>query len=198
MTDAVYHLTAIVLATLGVVRGFRGGFTSQVPSVIGFAFGLVCARLFLPPVEECLWELLPEFRERLCGDMFVELLACSLVFVVVFSLLLSLSSLLRSALSLLDTGLLNSLAGAVVCMVKYLFFLSMFYNLLADFNPYSSLTKYASDNDGNVVQIVMYMAPGSFGVPGVRELCLRRKFDEAKYISFNEFHPVSNIRFRQC
>lgn len=53
----IYHLIAIIVAVFGVVKGYRKGFFRQIPLLIGFCFGVVCARIFCVPVEEGLRQL---------------------------------------------------------------------------------------------------------------------------------------------
>lgn len=189
MSDALYHLAVIVLAALAVVRGYRSGLPGQIPGLLGLSFGIVCAHLFQPPAEEMVRSMFPSFEHRLGGDMFIQLFAASSVCIIVFLLFSALTAILKSAMSLFPSGVLGSIFGAVAAVVKYMFFLSIAFNLLADFNPYSSLVKFATDRDGNVVEVVMAIAPAPLGVPGVDELAYRRRLEEAKLISCNFISP---------
>lgn len=183
MTDAIYHLTVIVLAALGAIRGYRLGVQGQIASVLGIAFGIVCAHIFYEPVYEWLVETFPERGSMLGGDLLQQMGAASIVFVAVFGILQCLSGILRSAMSVFDSGLLSSISGALFGVLKYVFFVSIGFNLIVDYNPYSTLLKYAMDGDGNVVELVMGLAPPALGVPGYEELAHRRRLEEAKGIS---------------
>ncbi|MCM1153023.1 MAG: CvpA family protein [Muribaculum sp.] len=183
MTDAIYHLTVIVLAALGAIRGYHAGVKGQIASVLGMAFGIVCAHIFSDPVYAWLLETYADTASRLGGDLLLQMAAPSIVYVAVFCLLQSLSAILRSAMSVFESGLLSSLAGGLFGVLKYVFFVSIGFNLAVDYNPYSTLLKYAMDGDGNVVELVMDIAPDALGAPGYEELAHRRRLEEAKGIS---------------
>lgn len=192
MIDAIYHIFVIALAAVALVRGYRNGLSGQAASVMGMAFGIVCAHVFIEPVRAWVWETWPSLASRFAGDILADMLAASAVYVAVFALFLPLGKVMRSAFSLFSSGVLDSIFGAAFCMFKYLFFISMAFNLLVDVNPYSSLVKYAEDHDGNVVEETMKIAPAAFTVPGVDELAHRRRLEEAKLISCN-FSAVRDV-----
>lgn len=185
MSDAIYHLIVIAFAVAGVARGYRGGLTRQAASVVGLAFGIVCAHLFSTPVADWLFGLWPHMESRLGGIYFVEMLSSSAVFLAVYYLMALFNVLLRSALSLFSSGMLNSLMGAAYGLARYMFFVSIAFNLLVGFNPRSRLLKFAVDNDANVVSVVTEMAPAAFGLPGPDELFFEKQLDDARYISLN-------------
>lgn len=199
MSDAIYHLTVIVLAALGVIRGWRSGLEGEAASLLGMSFGIVCAHIFFDPVYAWIVERLPDIRLSLGGDYLLRLLSASIVYTLCFLLLESLSAILRSAMSVFPSGVLGSIAGSLICMAKYLFFVSICFNLIVDYNPYSSLLKFANDGDGNVVAVVMSVAPAALGVPGCDDLFHARRLEEAKKISLLRKpatqHPDPSIRF---
>ena len=59
IADAMYQLVALVVAAVSIVGGYRKGLTGQVPDVLGFAFGLVTARVLSPELESWLVDTLP-------------------------------------------------------------------------------------------------------------------------------------------
>lgn len=181
--NALYHLLVIVVAAIGAIRGFRSGLSGQIAAVAGMAFGIVCAHLFATPVEEWLWGVFPEMEYRLGGKYFIGMLATALPFCGIFLLMLAFNGILRSAVSIFDAGMLDKLFGSAFAIFKYLFFLSILYNLMVDFNPRSSIVKYATDHDGNVVEAVMKVAPFSLGNPGVEKLAHDVQLEDAKKIS---------------
>lgn len=193
MSDAIYHLTVIVLAALGVVRGYRSGLSGQLAGITGICFGIVCAHLFFDPVYEWMTQYFPETRLRLGGDYLLRMLSASAVFLLIYSIIAMLGPVLKSAMSVFPSGLLGSVAGALLGLLKYMFFVSIFFNIIVDYNPYSSLLKFATDGDGNVVAGVMVLAPASFGVPGCDDLAHARRLEEAKRISFLNPPPSSYV-----
>lgn len=183
MTDAIYHLTIIVLAALGAVRGYHSGLHGQAASFLGLCFGIISAHLFFEPVYCWLSGILPEWRLRLGGDCLLQMLSASSVFCAVYLLLAALTFILRNIMSVFSMGIISSIFGAFLCMLKYLFFVSICFNLIVDYNPYSSLLKFATDGDGNVVAGVMSIAPVAFGVPDCDDLYHLRRLEEARKIS---------------
>lgn len=181
--NAIYHLLAIVVAVLGLIRGYRSGLTGQATAVIGMAFGIVCAHLFSPPVEDWLWSILPGIGYSFAGDLFLGMLAAAIPFTLVFLLMMCLHSIFRSAMQVFDTGILDQIFGAAFCSVKYLFFLSILLNLMVDLNPRSEVVKFATDHDANMVELVMKLAPYPLGAPDVEELAHRVQLEDAKKIS---------------
>lgn len=184
MHSVVYHLAVIAIAAIGVVRGYRKGFTGMLSTAIGLAFGIVCARLFCDPVQAWLEETFPERAMAFGSEFLFSMAASGGIFCVVTLLMQSLTRLLNVSLSAFSSGVLNSLMGTLLCVVKYLLFMSVAYNLIADWNPRESqLLRYATYHDGNVVEAVMKMAPATLGLPGVEELAHRVQLEEAKKIS---------------
>lgn len=183
MPDFVYHLIVIVVTALAVIRGYRKGLTEQVASVVALCFGLICGHLFEPPVEDLIRELYPELSCRLGGDCFLEMVSAGSVYVVTYLIIRLLLGVLNKVDAVFGRTIINSLAGALFCMFNYLFFLSIILNLTVDYYPGSALLKYGNDRDGNVVEIVVKIAPGLLGVPGVEELGHEVQLEEAKKIS---------------
>lgn len=184
MHDVVYHLTVILVAALAVIRGYRKGFTGQISAAVGIAFGVVCARLFSLPVEEMLRDAFPALQSRFGSSFLYSMASAGGVFVLVALLMQMLTRLLNVALSIAGSGVFNSLLGAIFCMLRYMLFLSVAYNIMADWNPLESkLLEHATDHDGNVVEAVMQLAPAALGVPGVEDLAHIVQLEEAKKIS---------------
>ena len=183
MTETVYPLLVILLGVVGLVSGYRRGLARQVSGVLGVAFGIVCARLFSPVCGEKLLEIYPAVGDGFAGPFTVSCLSAGGVFVFVYLLFDSVTSILRSAMQLISVGMLDSLAGGVFGMFRYLLFVSLAYNLAADINPEGRLVGYARCHDGNVVEEVMLIAPALLDFRGIDELCHAVQLREASRIS---------------
>ena len=61
MHAAAFHIIVIAVAAVAVVRGWRRGLSGQAASVLGFAFGTVCAHVMAPwaEAEVASWGLMP-------------------------------------------------------------------------------------------------------------------------------------------
>lgn len=185
MSDAFYHIIVVAVAGYAVVKGFRRGFTGQVSSVLGLAFGAVCAHVFGPQTEEALRSIFPGISGR-CGSAFIySVLSAALIYLAVYLTFGFLTKVLRSAMQVFYVGMLDSLFGSAFCLVKYMVLLSIAYNLILCVNPSSPLLKYADADDGNVVECVLLIAPGILGCGSCEDLSHLIQLREAKKISCN-------------
>ena len=166
-------------------RGWRTGFVHQLAGVLGIGFGIVAARIFCSPVSEWLLNASPSLGEGFAGEYKVKMLSGAIVFAIAYTLIYALAALLRSAMSLLRVGALNSIAGAAFSLLKWVMIMSVIYNVILSVFPRSDLGAYCDDGDGNIVELVMCAAPAVMGIPGPDELDHRRRMEEAKAISNN-------------
>lgn len=191
MPTALFHLIAIAVAVYAVVKGFRVRFTRQLASVLGLAFGSVSAHMAMEPLEEWMRDSLPLHPDPAVASFVYSVTAVAAVYTAVFLLFKILGPLLRSAMMVLDAGMLDSLLGAAFSLWKYLLALSIAYNLYACFDPSSPLVKYAADDDGNVIEAVMHVAPLMLGCEDVAELAHSLQLRDARKISINLSPPAS-------
>lgn len=183
MTDAMYHIIAIVVAVYAVVRGYRRGLTGMVTSVLGLAFGVVCAHIFCEAITDAVMSAMPGFVAHRAGRYFVSNLAAGGVFFIVYFVIRSVTWVIRMAMSGDSSGLLNSLLGAFFCMANYLLMLSVVYNIMVGWNPDSALMRYGKADDGNIVEAVMWIAPAALGSESFADFAHARQLEEAKKIS---------------
>ncbi len=185
MSDASFHIIAITVAAVAIIKGFSSGFTRQVSGVLGFAFGTVCAHVFDSQVEEILRMLLPWLRRSVGGAFIYSVVSSAIIYSVVFTLFRSFTRVLRSAMQVFYVGMLDKLLGAGFCLMKYMLGLSIVYNLILCVDPTSRLMKYATARDGNIVEVVMMLAPGLLGCHSYEDLSHLIQLKEAKKISCN-------------
>lgn len=185
MGEAIYHILVIIVAGVAVVRGFRDGFTGQVAGILGFAFGAVCAHVFGGDMGELLRGWFPGIRQAEGSAFIYSLLSAATVYALVYSLFGLLTKVLRGAMQVFGVGMLDSIFGSVFCLVKYMVFLSIFYNLLLCVNPESRLMNCARADDGNVVECVLLLGPSVLGSLDCEDLAHILQLHEAKKISHN-------------
>lgn len=185
MSDAVFHILAITVAAVAVIKGFGRGFTGQVSGVLGFAFGTVCAHVFDSQSEMFVRGLLPGIKDSVAAPFIYSVLGASLIYVSVFLIFRIFTKVLRAAMQVFYIGMLDRLLGAAFCLAKYMLILSIIYNLILCVNPDSRLLKYATTRDGNIVEIVMMLAPGLLGCDSYEDLAHLLQLREAKKISSN-------------
>lgn len=171
------------VALVAVFRGYRHGFVGQTAGVLGVAFGISAARVGAPELYGHIREMFPSWEESVTGTFSYDLLAAGLIFTASCLLFGLVGGVLGAALSVLRTGTLNALAGALFTLLKYLIFLSLGFNALVAFNPRSQLMRSATADDGNIVQGVMLLAPALLGTESVSELAHRIQLLDARSIS---------------
>lgn len=179
----MYHLAVIILTAVAVVRGYRRGLTGQVTSVLGMAFGVVCAHIFMPGLSDMLAEILPASRLEYGGAYLTENLAVGLVFFVVYGVFRSVTGVISGLLRGLGTNLLDSLLGAIYCSTLWLSMLSMLFNVAVGWTPGSSLLHDAEADDGNVVRLVTSISPAMLGSESLADFAHEVQLREAKKIS---------------
>ncbi len=179
----LYHVIALLIATVALVKGFRTGFARQIPKFLGFCFGVVCARIFMDPVAEGLRSLLPGTAGSVKAVFIYNTVATGLIFMIVYELFSFITGFLKYVTGALGGGILDSMAGSVFTLVRYVMFLSMAYNFILCWQSDSILLKYAKSDDGNIVEEVMLVSPAILGGEDVEELAHKIQLEEAKCIS---------------
>lgn len=183
MTDALFHIIAIFVALLGVVRGWRRGLTGLVTSVLGLAFGVVCAHIFCDAAGEIAEGILPRQLMARSGWYLASNLGAGAVYFLVFLLFSTITKVIRDALDDGSTALLNSLLGAIFCVANYLLMLSVAYNIGVGLNPEGRLMRYGRADDGNIIEAVMWIAPAALGSESFGEFAHEEQLRKARTIS---------------
>lgn len=192
MLSAIYVCLVIFVALWAAADGFRKAMTRQLARLLGFAFGVVGARVLTPHIPEYFewvrpWSQAPEFAE-----ISVNLVCAVAIYCCFYALFSLISPLLNRALAVVYVGIFNRIAGAFFSLVKNLMWLSIALNLLLCFSPKSGLLVYEKANDGNPVAAVMALAPGLLGCYGAEDFALFNQLKQAKTISCN-FTPPSSV-----
>lgn len=183
MGEAIYHILVIVVAVVAILRGFNRGLTSQVSDVLGFVFGLVAARTFAPDFGTWLMGWMPQWYEPVAKTFFFSTLSSGLIWSCFMGAFSFLTKILNKLLGTLPAGLMNSICGAVFSLMKYLMFLSLLFDLAACRPTDSPLMHCVRHDDGNLVDVVMRLAPELLGSMSVEEYALKVQLWEAKSIS---------------
>lgn len=179
----IYHLIVLVVAALSAIWGFRRGLARQTPSVIGVAFGIVCARLLAPGLEHVLYGAFPSVHGHVEQTFVYDTISTALVFTAIYFIFRTVTSFLGNVMHREDRTILDNIAGAVFGTFKYLLAVSLIFNMLVALNRDSVLLKYVKSDDGNAVEEVMLLSPAMLGGEDVVELSHRIQLEEAKKIS---------------
>lgn len=183
MIETVYHIIVIAVAAYAVIKGFQKGFTGQISGILGFAFGTVCAHVFEPEAEALFRSIFPGIRNAVGSAFIYSVLSAVSVYCLVYLAFKIFTKVLRSAMQVFYVGMLDAIMGAMFCLLKYMVIVSIAYNLILCINPSSTLLKYASADDGNVVEAVVLLAPGLLGCGSVYDLAHLLQIRDAKSIS---------------
>ena len=88
-------------------------------------------------------------------------------------------------MQLIHTGAVNSIIGAAFCACKWTVILSVVFNLWLAFKPDCGLLKYCDAGDGNVVELVMQVAPALFGTESPDDLEHYRRLEQGKQLGLD-------------
>lgn len=183
MSNAIYSLIVIGFASLAIFRGYKIGLVKQTSALLAMTFGAVCARILGPMGADYLMTLIPDFLRAFNTPFICASLSAGVIYVVVYVLVKLLTGIIDFAVRILSSGILNSIFGSLFCLLKYLMFISIVYNFIADVKPESGLLKTALGHDGNVVEGVMWIAPAILDFPDAEDLGHAYQLEQAKSIS---------------
>lgn len=181
--EIVFHLLAISVVAVSVLLGFRRGFTRQLPSLIGLAFGIVATHIFLLPVAEGVGSLFPSVTGKCYENFFCTTIAAALIFFTVYTVFRRLTGFIGRVFAKKSRGILDNIGGSLFLLFKWVLMLSLVYNLLMCWQRDSVLLKAMKSDDGNAVEEVMLVAPAVLGSESPEELRHRIQLDEARSIS---------------
>lgn len=179
----IYSFIAIIVVFFGITRGYRKGFIRQVPLLIGFCFGVICARIFAAPVEEGLHNILPSIARRPENAYIYSILARGLIYIVVYEIFSFCTGFLKLLFKVFNSGILDSIAGSFFALLRYMLMLSICYNFLICRDSGSQLINYAKSDDGNIVEGVLLIASDILGGYSVDDCTHILQLEEAKTIS---------------
>ena len=183
MTDLLFHLAVIIELAAGTIRGFRQRLTSQVPSCIGVAFGILCSYIFRFPAEELVSSFLKAEVKGVDGEFVLSNLSCTLIFILAYTLFYLCTYILKFFFRMIETGMLDNICGALFGAFRGALFVSMALNIWLSVLPESRLLKYAMHDDGDIVHEVMLLSPFMLGSESVDELAHKVQLEQAKTIS---------------
>lgn len=181
-----YQLILIAVLLVAIFHGWRRGMAKQLASLLGLAFGFVCARLFYEPAADMLDPLIPA-ADSFAPDPFGEpmrrytayMVGASLVFALVYMVFRLMGGVLAKALNILHTGAINSIMGAAFNLAKWVLIMSIIFNLWLIIRPNCELRKFCDYGDGNLVELVMNAAPMMLGTESPSDLEHYHQMEEA-------------------
>lgn len=197
MGDYIFHIIIIAAGVVSLVRGFSRGLTLQVPDLLGIAFGIVLARVAGESLEPTFAEHLPMPDNPVVEPFILATTTRTACLVAGYLLTRTLTLPLRSILRELDRGILDNLFGALFALFNAMIWCSTGLNLLLCLNTHGTLMRHATQDDGNVVELVALLAPSLEGCSDCQDLGHILQLEDAKKISLNIPAPsdVINIDY---
>lgn len=183
MANGAFHLIVIAVAVWGILTGYRKGLLRQAGGVLAMAFGIVMSRMLTPELLAVVESWIPPFINGFNRSYLIRTLTAGIIYLVVFSMVQASCFPIGRLMGLIGGGILNRIAGAAFRMFKYLFVISIVYNLIIDIYPQGDLTRSSRQHDGNVVEVVMKIAPAFLDFPDGEEVGYRQQLEDAKKIS---------------
>lgn len=187
-----FHIIIIIVAVAGIFRGFKKGIVTQLPQLLGMGFGIVCARIFGPEIESLIQEALPFMKANPKAEYVYSIFSTTLIYCVVFLIISFFTSILRFFFRSMETGILSKIFGSVFCLLNYLVFLSLLYNLFLCVTTSPRLLDFVRADDGNMVSEVLLLGPILLGAQTAEDLTHTLQLHDAKKISYN-FNDVGNV-----
>ena len=179
----IYQLIVLIVAAVSVLWGFRRGFTRQLPSIIGMAFGIISARLLAPALTELMYGTFPSVHGKVEEKFVYDTISSTIIFTSVYYIFKTLTLFVGKILRREDRTIVDNLGGAIFCLFKYLFAVSLVFNLLIALNRNSNLLMFVKSDDGNIVEVTLLLSPSLLGSEDAEELSHRIQLEEARKIS---------------
>ena len=157
-------ITILLIVVAGAIIGYIKGFVRQISSICGIVLGLIACNMFGGWATDVLRLLVPESAGWPAADVTVKATAHISLFVVVFLSVLLAGTIIRSVFSSLHLGIIDNVCGSVLCVFKYLLCLSIVLNLWYLISPDGDTFKTRHAMNNKPFEVVLDMAPFTFGV----------------------------------
>lgn len=149
----------ILLITTGALRGAYKGFIKQLSSLGGIVLGIIACRMFGDWASKILSAIVPELKELPFADTAISILGHIVLFIFVYINIALIATMIRGITNKLSLGVFDRVAGALLCVFKYLLALSLLLNLWFLLKPSSSIFSSSHILDGSLLKFVIDLAP---------------------------------------
>lgn len=180
--EIVYKLLVITVALSGFFTGLKRGMLRQMMSLLGVAFAIVSCRVLTPSVADVLQTKIPFWCNHFAPQIVYSVLASTLIFGIVYICFALMDVILHNIMGKWEIGGLDLVLGAVYRVFRNLLLLSVIYNVIAVVDCSSSLVKEERGADGNLIEIIMPLAPSMLN-NGYDNFGHLLQLEEAKKIS---------------
>lgn len=154
---------ALIILILGasLVYGLYKGIIGQLSSIAGLVAGIIVTRLLASPTASVLVSLMPSI---FTSHTMALVVGSVLIFILVYFSVGAVARLSRRLSKLLMVEWLDKLLGAVYCMFKWTFILSILLNAWYLIAPYSGAFSAPKFIGSKIFNAIMHLAPDLFGI----------------------------------
>ena len=161
-------LVVLVIIVISAIYGYYKGVLSQLGSVAGVFFGIICCRLFGDTFSKFLTNTFADSTSAAATTEFLNnVIAHVLVFVLAYLSMRIVASMMSKILSTIKLGVVNRVAGAIFAPIQWLVILSLLLNVWIAISPD---TKLVSSSAGVATDVVVNLAPDVFGTETAQEI----------------------------
>ena len=150
----------LIIAVAGLVLGYTKGFVRQISTICGLALGIIACHLWGDWATRVLVEIVPESASWPSPEYTTAIVSNIILFLFIFLGIKLAGSMFKSVLTKLHLGVIDSLAGSLLCVFKYLLVTSIILNIAYVIVPGNRLSTSASLPQ----RITMNIAPALLGV----------------------------------
>lgn len=179
----IYIILVFAVVAVSILWGFYRRLSRQTSDIIGMAFGIICARLLSPAMQQILYGAFPSVHGKLQQTFVYETVSSAAVFFIIYIIFRFVTMFLNRIISRGEHSIIDNIGGAVFGLFKYLLFLSIGYNLVIASDRDSSLINFMKSDDGNIIEGVLLISPAVLGGENAMELADKIQLEEAKKIS---------------
>lgn len=156
-------LDIIILAVLALSAflGYRRGLIGQIGSIAAIVAGVVVCRLFAGQVVDMVAPGSAEGSDF--SSYAVRILVCAVLYIAAYYAVILIAKLLKFAVKAVLLGPLDSIAGAIVSMAKWMLGLSLALNLWIALFPSRNPLEHSTLFDGKAADAVAEFAPKLLG-----------------------------------
>jgi colicin V production protein len=121
--------------------------------------GIIACRMFGDWASKILSAIVPELKELPFADTAISILGHIVLFIFVYINIALIATMIRGITNKLSLGVFDRVAGALLCVFKYLLALSLLLNLWFLLKPSSSIFSSSHILDGSLLKFVIDLAP---------------------------------------
>ena len=161
---SVIDIIILIVFVGAIIYGLYKGVIAQLGSLGGIILGIIACRLFGEYATEMVSNILPAMTSDAKTTAYVNSVVGNvLLFIVVYVSACLIAKLMRKITHALCLGLFDRIIGAVFCIFKWFFVVSILLNLWQVLSPETNVVKMSTLANGTAIQAIIDLVPTLFG-----------------------------------